>query len=164
MSTRRLSALSNLGENIMGNWRITGFTGVIFGLMESGGFRLFGLCMLFYLSVSLCLVSNLADIYFFGEFLALFSMGICLNDYSPILLTFLLHLLWIIILLLMLDGYHIALFFLFSTYLDLILVNVLFTHYFIGILPDEQGKMYYILIFHLSRHSHHDFRVILNLY
>lgn len=91
MSTTRLSALSNLGEIIMGNWRI---------ILESGGFR-YSVCA-YVLSTGI----------FYGfkacEFLALFLTGIRL---SPILLTFLLflpNLLWVITLLLMLEGHHIA--------------------------------------------------------
>ena len=56
-----------------------------------------------------CLVSNLADNLLFGKFLALFLMGIF---YGPVLLTFLLFplsLLWVITLLLVLEGHHMAL-------------------------------------------------------
>lgn len=72
MSTRGLSALSNLGENIMGNWRITGFTGAIFGLTESGGFMLFYLpALVRVLGLALSVI-----VYCFGDFLALFLMSI----------------------------------------------------------------------------------------
>lgn len=166
MSTRGLSAHSNLGENIMGNWRITGFTGAIFGLTESGGF---------WYSVCACcpIYRHLYGFYdllgrpfgwqiFLGRVSDSVSYGYLLEwlwpdfTYLPFTLSQLITpqpYTW---------GLSYSPFVLFSTHSDLLLVNETIHSILIGILPDERRKCIIFLIFHLSRHSHYGFRVIAN--
>lgn len=114
MSTRRLLALSNLGEIIMGNWRITGFTGAIFGLTESGGFR-YSVCAYYSIYRHLYLIWRVSGSVSYGYLLVTYLPSISSqlalgHNPAPYAL-----------------GLSYGPFVLFSTYSDLILVNVPFT-------------------------------------
>lgn len=102
----------------MGNWRISGFTGAIFRLTESSGFRYWFLACCLSTSIftgsTACLVGHLADNFLFWRVCVFVSHGYLIERLWPdftYLPLFPLSSLPVITLLLMLEGIYMTLLF-----------------------------------------------------